>query len=243
MEKVRNAIIYLLIFVVLFGVGIYIFDQYAMMLYVRHGQSKPIPDLVGQEVEAAKLEAQRLGFGLRVLYEEHSEEYPSGFVALQIPGAGSFSKRGRTIKVVKSLGNERAVVPDIIDNSIREAEIALNSAKITLGNVKSEYNDDILEAHVIKTNPAPGETLFVGEEIDIVVSLGSRDTEVQVPNFIGMDVEYIDEMKDELELGIVYKYRRIPSIRENTVYKQSVDPGTLLPRGSVVTLLVSQGAK
>lgn len=241
MEKIRNGLIYLLILIVSFGVGVYVFDQHAMMVYVRHGQSKQIPDLTGQEVEAARLEARELGFGLKILFDEHSEEYPYDFVISQIPGAGSFSKRGRTIKVVRSVGYQRSVVPDVVDMAIRDAELAISTAGLIIEEMQSEYNDDILAGRVIRTIPAAGDTLFTGEKIEIVISKGSLDQEIQVPNFIGMDVDFINDIKADIALVIVFKYRRIPTIRENTVYQQSVLPGTFVARNSVITLLVSQG--
>jgi beta-lactam-binding protein with PASTA domain len=50
-------------------------------------------------------------------------------------------------------------------------------------------------------------------------------------------------MDDELELIVLYKKRRIPSIKENTVYQQSIAPGERVARDTKIQLLISTGSK
>ncbi len=243
MDKLRNALLYLVFFCVAFAAGFVVFDRFIMNLFVRHGQSKPIPELVGESYDVAEEKARTLGFKIKEIHAEHHKSIPFGNVISQIPKAGSLAKRGRTIKIIKSLGYEMAEVPDITGMTTREARIALSAAKLKIGKIDEHYSEEFERDDVIQVVPAPGESLLTESEVNLVVSLGSRTSEISVPNFIGMEIEDIENLRKELDINIVFKYRRINSIRENTVYQQSIEPGTLIPRNSVITLTVSQGVE
>ena len=243
MNKIRNIVLYFLVLCVSFVIGAAVFDRVLMPIFVRRGRAVAVPDLVGLSYNEAKESASDMGFRLELERDDYSDNIPQGSIMSQLPIAGSLAKRGRHIWVVRSLGAREIEVPDLRGETFRHAKIKIQETKLTLGNIEHEYSDVILQDNVIRTNPLPGTKLKAGDKVDLVVSLGSASENVSVPNFIGMNVDDIQGMMKSVDLKVSFTYRRIPSIRENTVYKQSVPPGTKLPRGSLVTLLVSQGTK
>jgi len=241
MNRFRNTLVYLLFFLIAFFIGLFIFNRWGMNLFVRHGQSKPIPDLTGMSLDEAQMEAEKMGFRLRLNNEEYSIDIPKDYVMNQIPVPGTLSKSGRSIKVTKSLGYEYVVMPDIIGKHLREASLSLMAKKLEIGSSTTAYSETYTKDHVTDSDPKPGEKVLAGTKIKIALSLGSKDSEVAVPDFVGMKVEDINTIKDELDVNVIYKYRKISKIPQNTVYEQSLEPGSIVDRGTVITLLVSDG--
>jgi serine/threonine-protein kinase len=243
MHRLRNVLAYSFFFGLFFIVGLYFFDRWTMTLFVRHGQSKPIPHICNMTLEEAEKKAAEYGFRVKINHSDYSELVEAGRVMSQFPDSGALAKSGRRIKVITSLGVEMTVVPDIINKPQREARLALSSAKLSPGNVTEEHSDSVMENFVIRCTPYPGDSVYAWSTVNFVISLGALEAEVPVPNFIGMSVEDINAMKKDLNIAVFYKYRRIPSIRENTVYQQSKPAGSMVLRGSYVELLVSQGSE
>ena len=96
-------------------------------------QEVTVPAVVSLAVEEAEHKLNELNLGLRVVDSTFSNEEPAGAVIKQQPPAGSRVREGRIIEVVRSLGKQSLITPDLIGTSLVEAQRKLASAKLPVG--------------------------------------------------------------------------------------------------------------
>ncbi len=238
--KVRNGLVYIALFSGGLLLGFWVFDRIAMPAIIGSGRAYPIPNLVGMTTENAENLAKLNGFRFKISRQEFSTLMPAGRIISQIPKAKSLAKKGRTIRVIVSKGSAITVVPDVCGKLLRQAQIAIEDAKLTVGNIERKYCDSITNGCVISVEPEPGETVAVGTSVNILVSLGKESGIVVVPNLVGMQAD--DACKTLSSSGLKCKIvkRRIPTIENGEVFKQDPMPGTKVYRGNVVLLMVNQ---
>jgi serine/threonine-protein kinase len=131
-----------------------------------------------------------------------------------------------------SKGRKPLTVKDFTGRDAGDAQAALEQKGFQVS-TQSEYSDTVPEGDVVSQSPDQG-TLFRGDQVSLVVSLGPELVEVpgglvasgwesaqQTLESLGFHVE-IGHIDNYLGLGFVY----------------SVDPGsgTEIPKGSTVTL-------
>lgn len=125
------------------------------------------------------------------------------------------------------------VVPDLLGKTLTEAEAILVDEGFSLGNVSvklSTEKDDL----VIQQSLKMGETYTVGTPIDLVVS---RSAAV-VGDYLGKPLA--DAQTEIIRGGLICRTVEVESeLEAGTVVEQSVVSGTLLERGSEITLTVA----
>lgn len=242
-KKFFYRAIYLILFIIgIFG-GILVFDNLIMPAYTGSRKTCPIPDVVGLAEPIAEKRAKDEGFNFLVTRKEHSDTIPEGLVILQRPEPGSYAKKGRRVSVVVSLSAACAPVPDVTGIHHRAAKLEIEKAGFVLGEIVEEHSDSIPHEMIISTNPPAGDEPIIGSKIDMVVSIGSETGLVRVPNFMGQLVDDAEDLGGRVGLIVRIRYRQIPSVPDKTVYRQSVDPGALVERGSTIVVIVARGER
>lgn len=244
MASKHRKLLYYLIYGVIAMVGVLagflIFDRLLMPAFTRGGGTVQIPDVTGISVGEAEQIAESGGFEFRVLREEHSDSVKEGYIISQRPEPGSPAKKGRRISVVVSLSQALAKVPEVANQHYRSAIIEIEKAGFELHDTIWQNSDTIPNEMVIGTSPEIGEKLIVGSAVDIIVSKGSEEALVEVPNFMGQTLENAEELAKSVGLILKAKFRNIPSMPENTVYRQGTERGTLVERGSTIYVIVAR---
>ncbi len=238
-SKVKNILLYALFLGLGSILGIFFFDRVMVPFIIGSGKAFPIPNIVALSYEDARQITDRERFRLKVVREEFSSTVPENRILAQIPKAGSLAKKGRMIRVVVSKGGVRSIVPEIRGLVLRQAEISIEQMSLRIGEKTEVFDDSISEGKIISTEPAAGDTVPAGTEIRLYISKGSAEQMIEVPNLVGMKAQ---DAKITLErLGLVYDFqiRRIPSLSNGEVYKQSPPAGTQLMRGNVVLCIVN----
>lgn len=126
-------------------------------------------------------------------------------------------------------------VPDVTNDDYLTAFAALEA--LTLVIVPIETNSDTVpEGFVISTQPSAGMEVPQGSSIEVVVSIGPAPR--AVPNVVSQQVQVA--VQNLSNAGFAGSVRYTSSeIQPGIVLQQSVAPGTLLPPGSRINLLVS----
>ncbi len=126
-------------------------------------------------------------------------------------------------------------VPELHGLTTMEAEmIALE--KGFLISVEDEiYTNEYPEGQIVDQNFLPGDVLYEGDTISVVVSLGTSSTEV--PNFVGEFLRDIDT--DGFDIEVVEQYST--RYEANVIMDQSPSAGMEVEEGETVTLYVSKG--
>jgi serine/threonine protein kinase len=138
-----------------------------------------LPNWVGQPITAAQADASSRGLTLSV-QRENSPTVPNDQVISTEPTAGTQVKRGDTITVHVSSGQEKVKVPSLIGQTREEARSTLVAAGLTLGSVSQE-NSAAEAGTVIRTDPAAGVDWPKGGQVNIVLSLGPTPSPTPSP--------------------------------------------------------------
>ncbi|WP_407940982.1 PASTA domain-containing protein [Nocardioides flavus (ex Wang et al. 2016)] len=193
-----------------------------------------VPDLAGQSEDQAQdaLAATNLDFGES--RGRWSETVPEGQVIRTLPKAGTTLKPGATVDLVLSRGRKPIEVRDFTGQSFEAARTALEKRRLQVAVSSEQYSDTVAEGDVIAQDPASG-TLFRGDTVSFVVSLGPEL--VEVPRVRAMGVEAATELLEGLGF-------EVETERSDTYlglgFVSSSDPGQgeEVPKGSTITLFL-----
>lgn len=131
-------------------------------------------------------------------------------------------------------------VPKLNGMTIAEAETALGNVQLVLGEQTPQADDVAPKGTIISQSPASGESLQVGQAVNVVVSNGKEQT--TVPDLVDLatpDDARIALTDSKLMLGRVDP--KDSDKAEGTVLSQSVPPGTSIDAGSRIDITVSSG--
>ncbi len=199
-----------------------------------------VPDLANKTVEEATAEVQKLGLTLEVEKEVYSAEVEEGKIVTQNPTKGTESKEGRVVKVTVSKGVQNVPIPDVKGMKESEAVAALEKAKLVVGEIKREYNNEYEPNMVYAVDPQVGVNVAEGTKVTLWVSKG-RDT-VTVPGLIGLNEADARARLESYGLSVGNVTRSENNFyAEGTVTDQSIREGTETDRGSTVDIIVSAG--
>ena len=210
-----------------------ILDGGTVTMVVSLGKERyDVPRTQGSTEDEAQdaLLAAHLAFGKSI--GRWSETVPEGTVLRSDPPAGQTLRPGTVVDLYVSKGRKPLTVRDWTGRSFVQAEAAMERKGFEVTSTE-EYSDTVEQGQVISQAPDEG-TLFRGDEVTFVVSLGPEL--IEVPGGLvasgwesaqasleaaGFEVE-IKHIDNYLGLGFVY----------------SVDPGSgsAIPKGSTVTL-------
>ncbi len=191
-----------------------------------------VPDVAGLKPDRAQELLEDEGFNVSRVTEQWSEDVPAQVVIGTNPDAMETVRHDTPLELLVSKGREPISVPNVEGLPRADAEAAIQEANLT-ASVTEEYSYDFLEGTVISQLPAPGETLYRGDSVGIVISKGPEL--VEVPNVYGRGV---DEATATLqEAGFEVDVKQIAGFF-GIVGNQSPAAGELARRGAVVTISV-----
>ena len=200
-----------------------------------------VPDYVGDYYD--QVEAP-VGLSIEIGKYQHSDTYAKGMIIDQKPTAGSNVAQGNKIILTVSIGPEPAekMMENLIGRDMTDAKdflIAQGMNPLTY----DEFNDNVPEGKVIRTQPAPGEPLTDGQTVYVYYSKGPviRKEEMPKVTALSYDVAY-RILKDQGFEEIVPEYKNSKE-KEGTVIGQSVDRGVMVDVTTKIVLTVSKGPK
>lgn len=139
-------------------------------------------------------------------------------------------------------GKKEYLVPNLIDKTLEEAiEIARESDfKIDEDKITYEKSDEYEEGKIMHQNPGADNYVKKNKPIEIVISSGLGDGDIEVPQVVGYDYAKAASMLRAAKL----KYRKIEEDSSepfNEVINQSPKAGQKVTEDYVVVLRVSTG--
>jgi serine/threonine-protein kinase len=109
--------------------GVEVRAESAVGLVVSKGSPVDIPDVVGDDLEAARAELLEAGLKVKVASAQiNSSDIERGKVALQSPDSGREAAEGDTVTLTLSKGPVMVEVPDVVGDSVDEAREKLEGA-------------------------------------------------------------------------------------------------------------------
>jgi len=178
--------------------------------------------------------------GFKVKYREAREAdptLPAGHVVWQNPPASLGLPSGSVVELTLSDGPAQVPVPDVMYFDLEEARRVITAAGLAVGGIDS-VPADTDRGVVVSTRPPDGTLRAPGARVDLVVSRGPAA--VRIPEVAGLTEVVARERIEEagLRIGLVTT-RRDNRGKPGTVLSQRPNPGSFLPKGGRVDLVVN----
>lgn len=193
-----------------------------------------VPNVVGKTLEEAQALLEQEGFA--VTTEEVDSDKEIGTVVRQAPKAGTQVGSGDTVTLFVSKGVTKVSVPDVTGSDISSARSRIASAGLTVGSVsEDDGSSGQTPGTVVGQDPTGGTSVAKGSSVDLIVAARSG---ASVPDVTGSDQA---TARSKLEsLGFNVNSSGAESTQpEGTVIDQDPQPGTSVPAGSTVTIIVA----
>jgi eukaryotic-like serine/threonine-protein kinase len=217
--------------------------------YTQHGQTITVPDLSGKKMADVQrlLDSRKLEY--KIIDSSYSAKVKPLTVIDQNPKPGSKVKEERTVYLtINAKTPPKVKMPDLRDASLKQAQIELESYGLRVG--KLTYKPDlalnaVLDQQVRGKSIAPGSMIAKGTRIDLVVGDGLGQTDIDVPNLVGLT---LDEAKFVLEgvglnLGAVVPDNTVGTSQNDAVVYRQVpenDPGNKIKQGEPVDVFITE---
>lgn len=218
---------------------IFVMDTWIMPAYTHYNEGLTVPDVTKISLEEAEEVLESYGLRYEILDRRAHSAYPADYILDQAPPARHIVKPNRKIYLtVNTAIRPTAVVPNVVNMSLRNAQIQIENYGLEVGTIS--YESGRFRATVLRQSISPGDTVDVETMIDLAVSDGLGDSMVEVPDIIGMTLAEAQQALREAGL-------RVSEIRFEP--SQVAQPHTILSRepvdaelqeGESLSLIVSE---
>jgi len=201
-------------------------------------QRVEVPSVVGKEAKEALVLLGEQDLALKLMGKKYSSQVPEGIIISQFPSPGTRVHKNREIKIFISGGIKLVVAPSLVGKREREAKIYLAQRGLRFAAV-SYVHAQIPQGEIISQFPSPETEADVENGINILVSLGARNLQFYMPDFVGRKIDEVKELFNKLSLRIG-KVKESPSLgEEGVVLSQSPSPGAMVDSETPIELTVS----
>lgn len=199
---------------------------------------KPIPDVVGMNIDDARDLIIEKQFKVGKVEEVHDPNVPENDVISQDPSALMRATQGTEINLKVSKGPEMKKVPDVMGKSRAEAKEILEKAGFKVELAEEEFSSKYEAGKVCNQDPAGNSEAAKDSVVTITISKGTEA--VQVPDVVNWRES---EAKSALQsAGFTVRINREYSDKVDEGYVISQSQNGKLDKGSTVTITVSRGS-
>lgn len=173
------------------------------------------------------------------------DEYPAGEVISQDPEPKAQVKAGTEVKLVISLGVQTDEMPDLTGKAKDNAKGLLDElSALSLTVVfDEEYNDEVKEGLVTRTEPAAGATLTKGQTVTLWISKGALTMVMDdLTGKTKADAQVILDGKKDMKLNVQFKEEASEEVEEGKVIRTEPAKGKEVKAGDTVVVFVSTGS-
>src|SRR5882672_5537630 len=136
----------------------YVLFAAASMRIALRAREVTVPDMTNRTANDATTLASDLGLTLRVDDTRRPDpKIAAGRVLAQEPAAGSIARRQRTVKIWLSAGQRAAIVPPLVGETERTAQLRLAQDGLTLASL-SEIRAEDLPSDVVVAQMPPAKS-------------------------------------------------------------------------------------
>ncbi len=171
----------------------------------QHGQELTVPDINGTSAIEAIKKLEKMGF--EVVVDSAYDTLSKPLTVLEVqPETGSTVKNGRSIFLtINKLNPPELDMPNLLNLSLRSAVILIQNNKLIMGD--TTFKPDMAKGAVLQQlfngKPiAPGQKIFLGSTIDLVVGSGYSQNNILVPNLVGLNFPEAKYILDSLNLFV-----------------------------------------
>lgn len=214
-------------------------DFVIMPSYTNYNEGVTVPDVTKISLEEATTLLDDYGLRHEVIDRRANSAYPADFIIDQSPSAQQIVKPNRKVYLtVNTATTPQTVVPDVVNLSLRNAEIQLENHGLTVGT--KSYESSRFRNTILRQSVAAGDTVSRGTVVNLAVSDGLGSRIVEVPDVVGMRLSEAQQTitKAGLRVGEV-RFQPSREYTPNTVISFSPDEENLT-EGEALQLVVAE---
>jgi serine/threonine-protein kinase len=219
--------------------GTYLLFAFGSMRLALKTREVDVPDLTSRSANEATAIANAMGLSVRVDdIRRPDARVPAGRVLAQEPSAGSVSRRQRSVRVWLSSGVRAAIVPPLVGETERAAQLRVAQDGLTLGGVaeirSSSYPPDVVVAQM-----PPAKTAT--DRVSLLVNRGEHGASYVMPDLIGVNGDRAGEILRGHGFRVaVVASNPYPGVAAGIVLRQSPQGGFRIAPGEPISLEVSR---
>ncbi len=215
----------------------------ALDLYTNHGETITVPNLAELTIEEAEELLAQQNLRCKIHDSSFVVDQPPLTIISQNPKALSKVKEDRQIYItINSVNPPKVDMPDLKDVSLEQAKLILESRGLFAGTLTYKPGlgrNTVLSTTFDEAPIKPGDKVFKGSKIGLILANGYGTAEVEVPDLYGLTlseaefllqsvylnaggVNYDEEVTDESTAQI---YKQIPQSLPDVMlnYGESID--------------------
>jgi len=155
------------------------------MRFAIHGQEVEVPAIVGKTPADAERAVAGLGLQLDVERQYYSAQIPEGRIMTQLPLPGTKVRRGWQVRVARSLGPQRVVIPDVTKQSERAAEWNIQRRGLEVASTAEMQLPGTPADQVLAQSPPANASQVEAPRTNLLVTVAADPPAFAMPNFVG----------------------------------------------------------
>ena len=199
----RRAVLFLLRALVL--VVVFMASALTAMRFAIHGRHATIPKVIGITTSQAERLLANNGLVLDKGDRFFSSDVPAGHIMSQVPTAGMDVRRGWHVRIAESMGPQRVVIPSLIGDSERAAEINVRRRGLELGSVATADIPGAPGDQVVAQSPPANAVNVLEPKISLLMAAPEQRPSFVMPSLVG-------HSEDEAINAIVNAGLQVPEI-------------------------------
>ena len=228
----------LLVLVGALGLTFLVFFGLAMRTALR-AREVEVPSLAGKTVTDAPRAVAALGLGLRVDDNQRSDEkIPAGRIMQQDPSAGARARSQRSVRVWVSAGARATIVPALVGQTDRTAQIRLEQDGIQVASTTEVRSPDYPADAVVAQDP-PAQAR--APRVSLLINRGEEAATFVMPDVIGTDGDRAAAALRARGFRVtITGSQPYPGVPAGTVVRQTPAGGFRVGGGEPISLEVSR---
>lgn len=206
-----------------------------------------IPDVDGMKENDAVNALDKLKFVWDKTSEKYDAEIPEGevieviFDKKDLSSDGKRAKIGAKYEIVISKGVESVKVPNLKDKTEAEAIKELEKAELKLGTVTQASSDTVEAGKIIDQSVKAGESVKVGEKIDVTISSGKKTVKIDLIGVLGASFEAASKYLTDQGFTVTRGEDQVTTqVTEGCVVSCNYSHGSEVAYGANVVIIVAK---
>lgn len=171
-----------------------------------HGQTVEVPSLEGMNLNDLEVFLEKKNLRFQVSDCTFVKDKKPLTILSQYPKPGTKVKENRRIYIsIAAQSPPKVKMPNLIDASLKNAQLVLQSYDLQLGKVKMVPHfakNAVLKQYWGTHEINAGESLPKGSIINLVIGDGLSNSKVPMPNLVGINFSEAGGILEALELGL-----------------------------------------
>lgn len=217
----------------------YVLFAAASMRIALRTREVQVPDFTSRTSNEATAIAANLGLGVKV--DESRRPDPkvgAGRVITQEPAAGSVARRQRSVRVWLSAGQRSTIMPLLVGETERTAQLRLTQDGLTLSDIAEMRSQDFAPDVVVAQTPAARSP---AGRVALLINRGERGASYVMPDLIGVNgARAADVLRNQNFRVAVIGSNPYPGVAAGIVIRQSPQAGFQIEPGEPISLEVSR---